>query len=58
MSWRDRPNIVEFRVLAEALETCCGEGSSSTLDLRSTDSEKKGMVLLVFYGYGMWNAVH
>ena len=41
MSWRDRPNIVEFRVLAEALETCCGEGSSSTLDLRSTDSEKK-----------------
>ena len=40
LSWRDRRRIVKLRVLAEALEKCCEEGCSSTLDLRNTESEK------------------
>ena len=41
LSWRDGRRIVELEVLAEALGKCCGEGCSSTLGLRNTESEKR-----------------
>ena len=37
LSWRDGRRIVELGVLAEALGKWCGEGCSSTLDLRNTE---------------------
>ena len=41
LSWRDGRRIVELGALAEALEKSCGEGCSSMLDLRNTESEKR-----------------
>ena len=41
LSWRDGRRIVELGVLAEALRKWSGEGCSSTLDLRNTESEKR-----------------
>ena len=41
LSWRDGKRIVELGVLAEALGKCFGQGCSSTLDLRNTESEKR-----------------
>ena len=41
LSWGDGQRIVQLGALGEALGKFCGEGGSSTLDLRNTDSEKK-----------------
>ena len=41
LSWRGGRRVVELGVLAEALGKYCGEGCSSRLDLRNTESEKR-----------------
>ena len=53
LSQIDMQRIVELRVLPEALRKCCGEGSSSMLDMRNTESEKR-------YDFAslIWNVVY
>ena len=53
MSWGDGQRIVQLGALGEALGKLCGEGGSSTLDLRNTGSEKK-MWFFMCKVCGMW----